>query len=60
MAFLETFTAEDEFEGDHEDFQSRPARWYHRQLKGAGFTAVGSHGWLSPQLAGHASALERA
>lgn len=58
VAFLETFAAEDEFEGDHEDFQSRPARWYRKQLEGVGFTALGSHGWLSPALHGHASALE--
>jgi SAM-dependent methyltransferase len=60
VAFLETFAKEDEFEGDHEDFQSRPARWYRKQLGSVGFTALGSHGWLSPALAGHASALETA
>jgi SAM-dependent methyltransferase len=59
VAFLEAFTAEDEFEGDHEGFQARPAAWYRRQLAAEGFTALGSHCWLSPALAGHAAALER-
>lgn len=59
VAFLEAFTAEDEFEGDHEGFQARPAAWYRRQLTAEGFTALGSHCWLSPALAGHAAALER-
>lgn len=60
VAFLETFSAEDDFEGDHEGFQARPARWYRSQLKAAGFTALGSHCWLSPALNDHAAALERA
>jgi len=60
VAFLEAFSAEDEFDGDHEGFQARPARWYGSGLKNAGFTALGSHCWLSPALAGHAAALERA
>lgn len=60
VAFLEAFSAEDEFDGDHEGFQARPARWYRSGLKNAGFTALGSHCWLSPTLAGHAAALERA
>jgi SAM-dependent methyltransferase len=59
VAFLEAFTAEDEFEGDHEGFQGRPAAWYRRQLKAEGFTPLGSHCWLSPALSGHAAALER-
>ncbi len=32
VAFLETFAAEDEFDGDHEGFHARPARWYRRTL----------------------------
>ncbi|AKC87408.1 class I SAM-dependent DNA methyltransferase [Pseudoxanthomonas suwonensis] len=59
VAFLEAFTAEDEFEGDTDGFQARPARWYRRRLQAQGFTAVGSHCWLGPALAGSASALER-
>ena len=60
VAFLETFSAEDEFEGDTEGFQPRKAAWYRRRLEAEGFTAIGSHCWLGPALAGSASALERA
>ncbi|RFF75021.1 class I SAM-dependent methyltransferase [Xanthomonas campestris] len=58
VAFLETFAEEDAFEGDHEGFQARPARWYRRRFASVGFTALGSHCWLSPQLRGEAAALE--
>ena len=60
VAFLETFAAEDEFEGDTEGFQPRKAAWYRRRLEAEGFAAVGSHCWLGPALAGSAAALERA
>ncbi|HBK47650.1 MAG TPA: methyltransferase [Xanthomonadaceae bacterium] len=60
VAFLEAFTAEDEFEGDRAGFQVRPARWYRRRFGAHGLVALGSHCWLSPALAGQASALERA
>ena len=59
VAFLETFAAEDAFEGDHEGFQARPARWYRRTLARHGLLPVGSHCWLGPALAGDAAALER-
>jgi hypothetical protein len=59
VAFLELFAAEDEFEGDHAGFQARPGRWYRSRLTGVGFTAIGSHGWLSPGLNGQAAALEK-
>ena len=59
IAFLETFAAEDEFEGDTEGFQPRTARWYRRRLQAQGFTPVGSHCWLGPALAQAPSALER-
>lgn len=59
VAFLETFAEEDAFEGDHDGFQARPARWYRRRFASVGFAALGSHCWLSPQLADEASALER-
>lgn len=58
VAFLETFAQEDAFEGDHDGFQPRPARWYRKRFASAGFTALGSHCWLSPQLLDAASALE--
>ncbi|EWS78279.1 class I SAM-dependent methyltransferase [Xylella taiwanensis] len=58
IAFLEIFTAQDAFDGDITGFQPRPAGWYRRRFTAAGFTALGSHSWLSPALAGHATALE--
>lgn len=58
VAFLETFASEDEFEGDHVDFQPRKAAWYRKQFSAEGLRAVGSHCWLSPALAEQASALE--
>lgn len=59
VAFLETFAAEDAFEGDHAGFHARPARWYRRELGKQGLLPVGSHCWLGPALAGDASALEK-
>jgi SAM-dependent methyltransferase len=58
VAYLETFAAGDEFEGDTDGFQPRKAAWYRSRLRAQGFTAVGSHCWLGPALAGSASALE--
>jgi len=58
VAFLETFTAQDEFEGDHDGFQSRPASWYRRQFAACGLGPAGSHCWLSPALGADAAALE--
>ena len=59
VAFLETFAAEDDFEGDHEGFQARPARWYRRELAKHGLLPIGTHCWLGRELAEEASALEK-
>ncbi|WP_019399854.1 class I SAM-dependent methyltransferase [Pseudoxanthomonas sp. GW2] len=59
VAFLEAFTAEDEFEGDTEGFQPRKASWYRRKFQQAGLTPVGSYCWLGPRMAATAAALER-
>ena len=58
VAFLETFASEDDFHGDHDGFQQRPARWYRRQLREAGFRAIGSHCWLGSACADEVAALE--
>jgi len=58
VAFLETFTAQDDFEGDHVDFKARTAAWYRRQLDRVGMRPAGSHCWLGPDLAPQAAALE--
>lgn len=60
VAFLETFSREDEFEGDHVGFQPRAAGWYRQQFGAHGLQSVGSHCWLSPALADEAAALEKA
>jgi SAM-dependent methyltransferase len=58
VAFLETFAAEDEFEGDHADFQPRKAAWYRKQFTAHGLRSAGSHCWLSPTLSDQLAALE--
>jgi len=58
VAFLETFTREDQAEGDEHDFKSRPAAFYRRRFAALGLRALGSHCWLSPSLAEDATALE--
>ena len=60
VAFIEMFAKEDAAIGDEDGFHARPARFYRRRLAEAGFVQIGSHGWLSPALAGHATALEHA
>lgn len=60
VAFLETFTREDDPDGDREGFIRRRASWYRAAFADAGFLACGSHCWLSPGLAEEAAALERA
>ncbi len=58
VAFLETFAREDQAEGDEDGFLARPARFYRKRFEALGFTQLGSHCWLSPALAGTATALE--
>jgi predicted TPR repeat methyltransferase len=58
VGFLETFAREDRAEGDEDAFQARPAAFYRRRFAALGFTALGSHCWLSPALRDTATALE--
>lgn len=64
VAFIETYTAEDiagdDVQGDFDAFIARPAKAYRRALERVGFTFLGQQCWLSPALAGQATALERA
>ncbi len=60
LAFLETFTREDDYEGDHDGFQPRTARWYRQALDAVGLRPVGSHCWLPRTRADELAALERA
>lgn len=59
LAFLETFTREDEIVGDLKGLYRRPARWYREALAAEGFIACGSHAYLSPSLPNTTCALER-
>ncbi len=58
IAFLETFTREDAIEGDMAQFHPRNARFYRQRFEAAGFTPLGSHCWLSPELRDGVTALE--
>lgn len=58
VAFLETFTREDETVGDDDGFHRRPARFYRRRFQDVGLRPLGSHCWLSPGLAPGATTLE--
>lgn len=58
VAFLETFAREDAADGDDDGFVARPAAFYRHRFEALGFRALGSHCWLSPALAPHATALE--
>jgi SAM-dependent methyltransferase len=58
VAFLEAFAREDQAEGDEHEFRQRPATFYRKRFAALGFRPLGSHCWLSPALAGQATALE--
>ncbi len=58
VAFLETYTREDAISGDLDGFMRRPAGFYRRRFEALGLQWLGNHCWLSPALAGQASALE--
>ena len=60
VAFLETFTREDEVAGDGVGFHRRPVRFYRDRFAKAGFVSLGSHLYLGPALADAASTLETA
>ncbi len=60
IAYLETFTREDEIEGDFDGFIPRNASWYRRLFADAGFVQSGPHCWLSPVLRGSTTSLETA
>lgn len=58
VAFLETFTARDDADGDQHGFQHRNAAFYRRRFQALGLHALGSHCWLSARCAEDASELE--
>ncbi len=58
FAFLELMCRGDKFVGDRDGFIARPAKFYRKAFADAGFSACGSHGYLSRPLREEASALE--
>ena len=60
VAFLEVFCRGDAVEGDTVGYIARTPTFYRERFVGAGFTACGSHLYLSDALAADAMALERA
>jgi SAM-dependent methyltransferase len=58
VAFLEVFAEGDDIVGDLQEMRRRPAAWYRRAFALAGFTAAGSHLYLSADVAAAATALE--
>ena len=50
VAFIEAFTAGDEIEGDHDDFQNRTAAVYERFFADAGLTRIGPHLYVGREM----------
>ncbi|MBV6519941.1 MAG: hypothetical protein MNPFHGCM_00044 [Gemmatimonadaceae bacterium] len=59
VCYFEVFTSEDDATGDFNRSEMRPARWWRRQFKNAGFVACGMHLYLPSELADRAATLER-
>jgi SAM-dependent methyltransferase len=58
LAFIDLYCKGDAISGDLRGFQMRTAAWYRKAFAKAGFTACGSHGYLSPPLTQEATSLE--
>lgn len=58
LSYLDCHTEDDDIVGDFAGLFRRPAAWYRRQFKRAGWLACGSHLYLGPGLAERATALE--
>lgn len=60
MAYLELFAREDELEGDLPLGTARPAGWYRREMRRAGWVSLGQHCWVTEAMAWRVASLERA
>jgi len=58
VALLETFTAEDDPEGDREGFHMRPAAWYRQAFAQAGLVALGLQMYVPADVAEYLDALD--
>jgi SAM-dependent methyltransferase len=59
VLWLDTYTTDDEFVGDHEGWQPRSERTYRRIFAEAGLVSCGLNCWVPHRLEGKLSALER-
>lgn len=59
VAFMPTFTPQDEIEGDRAHFQQRPAATYRRLIRAAGLVELGLYAWTTPERAAGLAKLER-
>ena len=59
VAYLDVFCREDAITGDFQGFIARPRAAYRKLFQDAGFTALGSHCYLSPACDSPVAALER-
>ena len=58
LAYIDVFCREDKIVGDFKGFIARNAKQYRTLFEQTGFTALGSHCYLSPQCNSPVSALE--
>lgn len=58
LAYIDVFCREDKIVGDFKGFIARNAKQYRTLFEQTGFTAIGSHCYLSPQCNSPISALE--
>lgn len=59
IAYLEAYAAEDDVLGDMEGWQDRPAAFYRKAFRRAGFVPIGMHCYVTEDLAEMLVALER-
>ena len=58
LAFIEVLTSEDEIVGDIEELIRRPAAWYRRVFRKAGYIQAGPYCWLPSNMHDFAAELE--
>lgn len=59
VAFLPTFTSQDEIEGDRAEFQRRPGATYRRLFREAGLFPLGMNAWATAECRSGLAQLER-
>ena len=59
LAYLELFAQEDDIIGDLPIGTARPAAWYRRTMRAAGWVPLGQHCWVPALMAHRVAILER-